>query len=83
LSDVQKHYLVSSLRGEAKALIANLAITNDNFAVAWSLICGRYSNPKLIAKQHVGQLVQMPTVRAFAHTPAKPEPSPTAAQDAM
>jgi methyl coenzyme M reductase beta subunit len=31
--------------------------------VAWSLICGRYSNLKLIAMQHVRHLVQMPSVK--------------------
>jgi hypothetical protein len=39
LSNVQKfHYLTSSLKGEAKTLIANLQITNDNFVVAWDLV---------------------------------------------
>jgi hypothetical protein len=39
LPNVQKlHYLLSSLKGEAKALISNLPITNDNFSVAWGLV---------------------------------------------
>jgi hypothetical protein len=36
LSNVQRfHYLTASLKHEPKQLIANLAITNDNFTVAW------------------------------------------------
>ena len=38
LSSVQKfHYLIASLKNEAKDLISNLQITNENF-VAWQLV---------------------------------------------
>jgi hypothetical protein len=57
LLNVQKlHYLTSSLKGEAKQLISNLPITNDNFAVAWDLVTQRYNNVKLIATTHVNLL---------------------------
>ena len=37
LSNVQKfHYLIASLRNEAKDVISNLKITNENFLVAWN-----------------------------------------------
>ena len=62
LSNVQKfHYLISSLKEEAKALIGNLPITNENFTVAWELVTHRYNNVKLIAMTHVKQLLQLPT----------------------
>ena len=39
LSNVQKfHYLIASLTNEAKDLISNLKITNENFLVAWQLV---------------------------------------------
>jgi hypothetical protein len=58
LSNVQKlHYLTSSLKGEAKQLISNLQITNDNFVVAWDLVTQRYNNVKLIATTHAKQLL--------------------------
>jgi len=39
LSNVQKfHYLIASLKNEAKDLISNLQITNENFLVAWQLV---------------------------------------------
>jgi len=64
LSNVQKvHYLLSSLMGEAKQLIANLQISHDNFVVAWDLVTQRYNNIKLIAMTHVKQLLQLPQVK--------------------
>jgi hypothetical protein len=57
LSDVQKfHYLISSLKGEAKMLIVHLPVTSDNFAVAWELVTQPYNNIQLIAMKHVKQL---------------------------
>jgi len=44
LSNVQKfHYLIASLKYEAKDLISNLQITNENFLVAWQLVTLRYN----------------------------------------
>jgi len=64
LSNVQKfQYLLSSLKGEAKQLIANLQISHDNFVVAWDLVTQRYNNIKLIAMTHVKQLLQLPQVK--------------------
>jgi hypothetical protein len=64
LSNIQKfNYFVSALRGEAKDLIAHLAITSDNFTIDRSLICSRYSNVKLIVTRHIQQLFQLPTVK--------------------
>lgn len=64
LSHVQKlHYLISSLKAEAKSLIVNLPITNDNFTVAWDLITQRYNNIKLIAMKHVNHLFDRPQVK--------------------
>jgi len=45
LSNVQKfHYLIASLKNEAKDLISNLQITNENFLVAWQLVTQCYNN---------------------------------------
>jgi len=42
LSNVQKlHYLIASLKNEAKDLISNLQITNEKFLVAWKLVTQR------------------------------------------
>jgi hypothetical protein len=63
-STVQKfHYLIASLKNEAKALISNLQITNENFLVAWRLVTQRYNNKRLIAMMHTKHLCQMPQVK--------------------
>ena len=44
LSNVQKfYYLIASLKNEAKDLISNLQITNENFLFAWQLVAQRYN----------------------------------------
>ena len=64
LSTVQKfHYLIASLKNEAKDLTSNLQITNENFLVAWQLLTQRYNNKRLIAMMHAKYLCQMPQVR--------------------
>jgi len=64
LSNVQKfHYLIASLKNEAKDLISKLQITNENFLVVWQLVTQRYNNKRLIAMMHAKHLFQMPQVR--------------------
>jgi hypothetical protein len=64
LSNVQKfHYLIASLKNEARDLVRNLQITNDNFIVAWQLVTHRYNNKRLIATMHAKHLCQMPQVK--------------------
>jgi len=64
LLNVQRfHYLIASLKNEAKDLISNLQITNENFLVAWQLVTQRYNNTRLIAMMHAKHLCQMPQVK--------------------
>jgi hypothetical protein len=64
LSNIQRyHYLISSLKDEAKQLIANLQITSDNFTVAWNLICNRYQNQRIIAMAHAKHLCNIPHMK--------------------
>jgi len=64
LSNVKKfHCLIASLQNEAKDLISNLQITNENVLVAWQLATQRYNNKCLIATMHVQLLSQMPPVQ--------------------
>jgi Protein of unknown function (DUF1759)/Putative peptidase (DUF1758) len=63
ISNVQKfHYLLSSLSGEAHALIKSLPVCEANFTVAWDMLVGRYHNDRLIASQHVQALLNLPMV---------------------
>jgi hypothetical protein len=64
LSSVQKfHYLIVSLKNEAKNLISNLQITNENFLVAWQLVTQRYKNKRLIDVMYAKHVCQMPQVK--------------------
>jgi len=64
LSNVQKfYYLIASLQNEAKDLISNLQITNENFLVAWQLVTQRYNNKRLIAMMRAKLLCQIPPVQ--------------------
>ena len=63
LDDVQKfHYLLSSVTNEAHQLIQNLPVTQQNFHVAWTLLCDGYSNERLIAAAHVKSLLSLPVI---------------------
>jgi diphosphomevalonate decarboxylase len=61
---VQKfHDLISSIKNEAKDLISNLQISNENFLVAWQLVTQRYNNKRLIATMHAKYLCSMPQAK--------------------
>jgi len=64
LSNVQRsQFLISSLKNEAKDLVSNLQITNENFLVAWQLVTQHYNNQRLIATIHAKHLCQIPQVK--------------------
>jgi hypothetical protein len=61
LSNIQKfHYLITSLKGEAKGVISNLQITNENFTVAWKLVTHRYNNKRLVSMMHAKNFCSLP-----------------------
>jgi len=64
LSKVQKfHSLIASLKNEAKDLISNLQINNENFLFAWQLVTQRYNNKQLIAMMHAKHLCHLPQAK--------------------
>lgn len=63
LPDVEKfYYLKGCLLGEAKALIEPLPITKANYQVAWELLMKRYNNSKLLKRQQIQSLFQLPRI---------------------
>jgi hypothetical protein len=59
MCNVQRfHNLISTLQGEAKTLIENLPVTNENFMVAGQLINQIY---------HPCQLCQFPQLQGTVH----------------
>jgi hypothetical protein len=64
LSSIQKfHYLIASLQDEAKRLLRNLQIANENFLGAWQLLTQRYNNIRLISIMHAKNLCDIPHVK--------------------
>jgi len=57
---------LSSVTNEAHQLIQNLPVTQQNFHVAWNLLCDRYNNECLIAAAHVKSLLSLPVIKELA-----------------
>ncbi|XP_037928768.1 uncharacterized protein LOC119663185 [Teleopsis dalmanni] len=58
LANCQKmFYLKSNLDGEAARLIAHLTVSEDNFSSAWSLLCQRYDNKRLLVNAFIAKLI--------------------------
>ncbi|XP_011685182.1 PREDICTED: uncharacterized protein LOC105448357 [Wasmannia auropunctata] len=63
LSDFTRmHFLSSSLTDRARDAIANLAVTADNFQVAWSALTSRFENKSRLIEVHVATLYNLPTM---------------------
>jgi len=60
--------LSSSITNEAHQLIQNLPVTQQNFHVAWNLLCDRYNNERLIAAVHVKSLLSLPVINKVSAT---------------
>ncbi|XP_066141168.1 uncharacterized protein [Euwallacea fornicatus] len=68
LSDAQRfYYLEASLRGEPKTLLASLAPTNANYAIAWDLLERRYQNTKFIINSHLKEIMEFPALAKESH----------------
>ncbi|XP_024893753.1 uncharacterized protein LOC112468697 [Temnothorax curvispinosus] len=51
------HYLSSSLKSRALETIANIAITADNFQVAWNTLKARFENKRRLLTNHLSTLL--------------------------
>ncbi|KZC14880.1 hypothetical protein WN55_07616 [Dufourea novaeangliae] len=61
LSQVDKmQYLCSALKGEAKAAITYLPITDANFEIAWKIVHSRYANKRRLINAHLNALFTLP-----------------------
>ncbi|CAH2010141.1 unnamed protein product [Acanthoscelides obtectus] len=69
LDNVKKfYYLMSCLKGEAARVIENMEVTGENYDHAWQLLKSRYENSTVIIKNHVRELVEMPSVTRDPHS---------------
>lgn len=54
LDNISKfHYLKSYLEGSALAVINSVSVSADNYQIAWSLLCDRYDNKRLLINEHI------------------------------
>jgi len=56
------HYLASSLKGRALDSISTLAITADNFTVAWETLTQRFENKRRLLSSHFSTLLGLSVV---------------------
>lgn len=56
------HYLVSCLKDNALECIKDLAVTADNFDVAWKALHARYENKRRLLGVHLSALLGLPSV---------------------
>lgn len=47
------HFLASSVTGHALDVIKNIAITADNFNIAWQMLMSRYDNKRHLVEVHI------------------------------
>lgn len=47
------HYLKSYLEGTASILVNSISVSADNYNIAWSLLCERFNNKRILINQHL------------------------------
>ncbi|XP_066599853.1 uncharacterized protein [Prorops nasuta] len=57
------HYLKFCLQGEAATVIKSLAITSENYEIAWDTLVARYTDKRMITDTFLDQISQVPTLR--------------------
>ncbi|GAB0086571.1 hypothetical protein DMENIID0001_006610 [Sergentomyia squamirostris] len=57
-------YLKSTLTGDAASAVKNIAITDDNFQVAWKILVDKFERKNDIAGEHIRAFYSMPKVTA-------------------
>lgn len=68
LLDSQKlYYLRSSLSKEPLKLIQSIAISADNYKVAWDLLLDRYENKHVIVHSHIRSIFEYPVIKKESH----------------
>ena len=61
LDNIQKlHYLKGCLVGKASDVLDSIAVTGDNYNIAWETLTKRFSNKKIIVNHHMKRLFDQP-----------------------
>lgn len=63
ISDIQKyHYLRSCLGEDALKIISSLEFAAHNYKDAWTILCDRFDNPRLLVNNHLKSLFDLETL---------------------
>ncbi|KYM98772.1 hypothetical protein ALC62_10500 [Cyphomyrmex costatus] len=63
LTNVERmHYLCSCVKGDASNVLDHLAVTNDNFGIAWNILVSRYDNKRRLITTHLQSLFNLPSL---------------------
>ncbi|XP_055634220.1 uncharacterized protein LOC129774499 [Toxorhynchites rutilus septentrionalis] len=69
LSNIQKfYYLRSSLTGEALKLVQTIAISANNYMVAWNLLLDHYQNTTRLKQSYIDSLFEFPSIKRESAT---------------
>lgn len=53
------HYLRAALKDSAALIISSLDFSDENYDVAWQLLCDRYNNRRLLVYNHVQAIINI------------------------
>lgn len=69
IGNIQKfHYLKASLRGEAAQLISAIELSENNYSLAWDLLCNRFENKRLLTYNHIKAIFCTPKIEKESST---------------
>ncbi|EZA55100.1 hypothetical protein X777_05355 [Ooceraea biroi] len=56
------HFLKSCLKGRALECVADIAVTGDNFELAWQSLISRFESKRRLLSLHLSTLINLPTI---------------------
>ncbi|XP_055632651.1 uncharacterized protein LOC129773116 [Toxorhynchites rutilus septentrionalis] len=64
LNEIQKfQYLKGCLKGDALRVIDSIAVSSENYSLAWKTLNNRYDNKRMLIKCHLKALFDTPAIR--------------------
>jgi len=64
ISEIQKfHYLKAALEGSAGQIVKSIEFSAANYEVAWSTLCNRFNNDKMLIHNHIKAIFEIEPVK--------------------
>lgn len=61
------HHLKSVLKDNAAEVVHRLQVTEENYEIAWQLLCSRYDNERLLTNSHITALFNTQVITRESH----------------